>query len=84
MDDADIKKLAGGFSLGLRPLVTTGITFLPKTTVERQRSTKEGAGIVHWPVQSLKGHFERLAMGAAGLLILAHFVYLELLCNTLI
>jgi hypothetical protein len=83
MDDADIKKLAGGFSLGLRPLVTTGITF-PKTTVERQRSTKEGAGIVHWPVQSLKGHFERLAMGAAGLLILAHFVYLELLCNTLI
>jgi len=83
MDDAHIKKLAGGFSLGLRPLVTTGITF-PKTTVERQRSTEEGAGIVHWPVQSLKGHFERLAMGAAGLLIRAHFVYLELLCNTLI
>jgi hypothetical protein len=52
--------------------------------MKRQSSTKEGAGIVHWAVQTLKGHFERPAIRAAGLLIIAHSFYLEGLSNTLV
>ena len=63
--------------------MATGIAF-PKTAMKRPRSAQEGASVVHCLVQSSEGDLQRLALLTAGLLILPHSFYVELLWDTLI
>jgi hypothetical protein len=83
MDDADVKKLSGGFSV--TPATGDHRNHIPKDYDEAAELHQVGgAGYCPLAGSNLKGHIERPAIRAAGLLILAHSFYLERLSNALL
>ena len=57
---------------------------MPRGTLERHGYTQECADIGDGPVQFLKVHIQRLAVGAAGLLVQADAMHVQALENRLI